>query len=125
MINDINVLIVDDEEDMCWALENILKKEGYNIIWTTSGDDAISLMKKNTFNTAFIDIKLPDMDGIELARCIKKEDNNIRIIMISGYYYEDDRIIQEGLHDGIYLTFIGKPFDINEVRKAAQYTRGK
>ncbi|ODS34304.1 MAG: response regulator receiver protein [Candidatus Scalindua rubra] len=120
MGNDINVLVVDDEEDMCWALENILKTEGYNIVTTTSGNEAIKLIKKKTIDITFVDIKLPDIDGIELARLIKKEDSQIGIIMISGYYYEDDSDIQKGLHDGTYLTFVGKPFDNVEVRKAAQ-----
>lgn len=120
MGNDINVLVVDDEEDMCWALGNILKNEDYNIVTTTSGNEALKIIKKKTFNIAFVDIKLPDMNGIELARLIKKEDSQIGIIMISGYYYEDDSDIQKGLHAGTYLTFVGKPFDNVEIRKAAQ-----
>ena len=121
MVNDINVLVVDDEEEMCWALENVLKKDGYNIVTTTSGIDAIALIKKKLFKIAFVDIKLPDIDGIELAGLIKKEDPRIRTILISGYYYKDDYNIQKGLRDGAYVTFIGKPFDINEVRNAMQY----
>lgn len=121
MAEDINVLVVDDEEDMCWALENILKKEGYNIVSITSGNKALMLIKERTFNIVFVDIKLPDIDGIELAKLIKKEAPLIHIIMVSGYYYEDDKDIQRGLHNGTYSTFIGKPFDIGEIRKAVQY----
>ncbi len=121
MVNDINILIVDDEEDMCWALENILKKENFNIVTTTSGNDAIKLVNENAFNIAFVDIKLPDIDGVELAKRIKIKDNNIRLIMISGYYYGDDKAIQTGLHENVFLSFISKPFDNNEVRKAARY----
>jgi len=120
MGNGINILVIDDEEDMCWALEEILKSEGYNIVTTTSGDEALKIIKKRTFDIAFIDIKLPDMDGIELAKLIKEEVSQIGIIMISGYYYEDDSDIQKGLYDGTYLTFVGKPFENAEIRKAVQ-----
>ena len=120
MGNGINILVIDDEEDMCWALEKILKSEGYNIVTTTSGDEALKIIKEKTFDIAFIDIKLPDMDGIELTNLIKKEDSQIGIIMISGYYYEDDSDIQKGLHTGTYLAFVGKPFDNVEIRKAVQ-----
>ncbi len=118
--NNINVLVVDDEEDMCWALENVLKNKGYSITSTTSGINAITLIKQKTFNIAFVDIKLPDIDGLELAGLIKRENPSINIIIISGYYYEDDGKIQKGLHNGAYVAFIGKPFDINEVRNAIQ-----
>ncbi len=120
MGNDINILVVDDEEDMCWALENILKMEDYNIVTTTSGNEALKKIKEKAFNIAFVDVKLPDFDGMELARLIKKGDSRIGIIMISGYYYEDDSDIQKGLHDGVYLTFVGKPFDNVEIRKIAR-----
>ncbi|MEK6766717.1 MAG: response regulator [Planctomycetota bacterium] len=120
MGNDINILVVDDEEDMCWALENILKMEDYNVVTTTSGNEALKIIKEKAFNIAFVDIKLPDFDGMELARLIKQEDSRISIIMISGYYYKDDSDIQKGLHDGIYLTFVGKPFDNVEIRKVAR-----
>lgn len=117
MGNDINILVVDDEEDMCWALENILKVDGYNVVTTTSGSEAIKKARENTFNIAFVDVKMPDFDGMELARLIKEEDSHIGTIMISGYYYEDDSNIQKGLNEGVYLAFVGKPFDNVEIRK--------
>lgn len=123
-LEDVSVLIVDDEADMCWALTNILKKEGYNITCTTSGNEASRLIKEKRFDIAFVDIKLPDIDGIKLARIIKKDDPQINIIMISGYYYGDDKDIQKGLDNGTYLTFIGKPFDNTEVRKAILVSLG-
>ena len=76
MGNDINILVVDDEEDMCWALENILKMEDYNVVTTTSGNEALKIIKEKAFNIAFVDIKLPDFDGMELARLIKQEDSH-------------------------------------------------
>lgn len=120
----VSILVIDDEEDMCWALTNILKKEGYDITCTTSGNEACRLIKEKRFNIAFVDIKLPDIDGIKLAKIIKKDSPQIYIIMISGYYYADDNDIQKGLYNGTYLTFVGKPFDIIEVRKAVQISLG-
>jgi CheY-like chemotaxis protein len=104
------ILIVDDEPDMCWALEHLLNKRGYVTRTALSGQDALKLTERHRFACAFLDAKLPDMDGLELARCIRLIALDIRIIMVSGYFYRDDVFIQEAIAQGVIVDFISKPF---------------
>ncbi|MDP2046998.1 MAG: response regulator, partial [Deltaproteobacteria bacterium] len=57
------ILIVDDEPDMCWALEHLLHKRGYVTRKALSAQEALKLMEEHRFACAFLDAKLPDMDG--------------------------------------------------------------
>ena len=104
------ILIVDDEPDMCWALEHILNKRGYVTRKALSAQEALKLMEEDRFACAFLDAKLPDMDGLELARCIRLIAPDMRILMVSGYFYRDDVSIQEAIAQGLIIDLISKPF---------------
>ena len=115
-----HILVVDDEPDMCWALENILSREGYQITTVKNAREALELAREKRFEVFFIDAKLPDMDGGQLSDQIRKINSKAAIIMISGYFYQEDKAIEEGLAQGLYVGFISKPFELNEVRSAAR-----
>lgn len=115
-----HILVVDDEPDMCWALENILSREGYQITTAKNAREALELAREKHFEVFFIDAKLPDMDGGQLSDQIRKINSKAAIIMISGYFYQEDKAIEEGLAQGLYVGFISKPFELNEVRSAAR-----
>jgi len=101
-------LIVDDEPDMCWALEHILEKNGLESKKAFTGREALDLMEVNRFRVAF------------LARQIRNRDPAVRIMMISGYFYRDDDAIQKAVTEGLINGFIGKPFDHDEILKAIE-----
>jgi len=111
-------LIVDDEPDMCWALGYMLKRNGFLSKRALSGQEAIRLMESNRFCVAFLDAKLPDIEGLELARRLRDIDRGIHIVMISGYFYRDDDAIQNAMAEGLIKGFIGKPFDHDEILKS-------
>jgi len=113
-------LIVDDEPDMCWALECILEKNGFLTKKALSGTEALSLIESECFRLVFLDAKLPDIDGLELAKQIRKMDANIRIIIVSGYFYRDDVAIRKALEQKLIWGFIGKPFFHEEILKAVK-----
>ncbi|HZK14676.1 MAG TPA: response regulator [Desulfobaccales bacterium] len=104
------ILIVDDEPDMCWALEHLLNKKGYVTRKALSAQEALKLMEEHRFACAFLDAKLPDMDGLELARRIRERAPDMRLLMVSGYFYRDDVSIQEAIAQGVIVDFISKPF---------------
>lgn len=110
-------LIVDDEPDMCWALENILKKKGVCSKKALNGREALELVKQNRFRLAFLDAKLPDMEGLQLAKKILDIDPSVRIVMVSGYFYRDDTDILNAERQGLIDGFIAKPFFHNQVLK--------
>jgi DNA-binding NtrC family response regulator len=116
------VLIVDDEPDICWALEKILRDAGIDSQKALSGKEALTAMKKNIFRLVFLDVKLTDIDGLELAKRIQEIDSSICIVMISGYYYKEDFTVKKALHNGLISGFISKPFrnkDIIQIIKMA------
>ena len=121
----VSILIVDDEPDMGWTLENILKIKGYSTQVVTSGTEAIELLRQRFFKLVFIDARLPDIDGLELSRLIKKKYPEVSLVLISGYFYSDDSVIKEALIEGLYASFIGKPFEMEEVYKAAENALGR
>lgn len=115
-----NILVVDDEPDMCWALENILRPVGYTVTTTTSGTEALQLVAGDSFAAAFVDAKLPDVDGLALAASIRQKSPHTAIVLISGYFYQEDKVISEGLQEDLFLGFVAKPFDLQEVRRMAR-----
>ena len=112
------VLIVDDEPDMGWALEHLLHNQGFVTKKALSAREALELMGRHQFSCAFLDAKLPDMDGLELARRILEIAPGTRIVMVSGYFYRDDVTIQEAISQGLIRGFISKPFLQEEILKA-------
>lgn len=112
------ILIVDDEVDMCWALESILIPKGYKSYSVTSGKEGLELLKQlyPSVRLIFLDVKLPDIDGLKLANVIKQYYPEIKIAIITGYYYRDTLSVQQGLAKGLFDYFIGKPFSISEIR---------
>jgi len=114
--NDI-FLIVDDEPDMCWALENILRKNGFLSKKASNGQEAIDLVKRHRFRLAFLDAKLPDKEGFEVAKEIRELDPSVRIVIVSGYFYRDDVDIKDALAKDLISGFISKPFNNGEILK--------
>jgi DNA-binding NtrC family response regulator len=109
------VLIVDDEPDMCWVLENLLARSDFDFRIAQTGQAALELMESIMFTIALLDVKLTDMDGLDLAKRLKSMNALVRIAMISGYYYKDDVNIRRAMDEGLVSGFIAKPFLNEEV----------
>ncbi|MBI5251802.1 MAG: response regulator [Desulfomonile tiedjei] len=116
-------LIVDDEPDMCWLLEHLLEREAYSVMKASSGREAMKLMESHKFGLAFVDLKLDDMEGLELAHRFKLADPSLRIVMVSGFCYRDDPTVQKALADGLICDFIPKPFLHAEIIKSIESAR--
>jgi len=114
------ILVVDDEPDMCWTLENVLRLAGYAVTTTTTGARALELLAEKPYDVALVDAKLSDLDGLELAALIHQWSPHTVIVLISGYFYQEDRAITEGLQKDLFIGFISKPFDLEEVRLMAR-----
>jgi len=109
------ILVVDDEPEMCWILENIIRKTGFSCRTALNAREAIALTESNKFGMAFLDAKLPDIDGLELARHLRKTNAHLPIVIVSGYFYQDDPTIEGVLKEGLIDAFVGKPFDHDEI----------
>jgi DNA-binding NtrC family response regulator len=104
------ILIVDDEEDLCDMLADFLKDCGYETFMATTGAEAIALVKAARPHLMLLDIRMPEMSGIEILRDVRTIDKEIGAIMITGY--QDVEIAQEALKIGA-SDFVTKPIDLN------------
>lgn len=103
-----NVLIVDDEEDLCWLLTNALQSKGYNVSAANSIIKGIACLKKKVPNLVLLDLKLPDGNGMNMLPEIKAAAPQAVVVIISAYGSEEKREEaknKEGVHG-----FIDKPF---------------
>lgn len=110
-----NILIVDDEPDMCWIISQLVQSQGFNVVTAYTGEDACLKLAKGRFSTVFLDAKLPDMDGFDVAKyasLLKKDKPSV--VLVSGYYYQDDPVIHQAVADGIICYFLAKPFTNKE-----------
>lgn len=119
-IKEAGFLIVDDEPDMCWTLEHILRQQGYGSRTALTGAEALSLLGGQSFRLAFLDAKLPDVEGLELARNIRGFAPQMPIVMVSGYFYKDNAAIEKASKDGQIQDFVGKPFDHEEILRVVK-----
>jgi DNA-binding NtrC family response regulator len=110
-----NVLVVDDEKTVCSSCRKILTREGYNVDVASSGKEALDKVKANGFDVVVTDWKMPEIDGIEVARRIKEEDPNIEVILITGYPSVETSI--EAMRSGV-SDYVPKPFTPQELSDA-------
>lgn len=106
MIN-FNILVVDDEKEICNAIEIYLKREGYNVYKAFDGIEALEVLNNNNIHLILLDVMMPKLDGIKT--CLKiRENQNIPIIILSAKSENVDKII--GLNSGAD-DYITKPFN--------------
>lgn len=112
------ILIVDDDPDMCWAISHIIESQGFNVITAYNGEEACFKLTHGDFSIVFLDAKLPDMDGLEVARRASTLlHEKPRIVLVSGYHYYDDPVVRHAIVEGIICGFLAKPFTNKELLK--------
>ena len=106
------MLIVDDDASIGKTLARILEKQGYLVEVMDKGKQAIEATNKRFFNVAFIDIKLPDMDGTELLERMRETEPKMIKIILTGYPSLKNAIdaVNKGA-DG----YLMKPFDVDKL----------
>lgn len=114
-----SVLVVDDEPDVRWALEMILKRNGFAVATADSGEAALRWLSEYACDLILLDAKLGDIEGVELARRIQSETSSrAPMILVSGYFYKDDSVVQQSLRTGLISDFVTKPFRHDEIMNA-------
>ena len=108
-----SILIVDDDEVMRETLSDVLRKRGYEIFSVGSGNGALSLMKKSIIDLILLDMRLPDIDGLEVLKKIKEFDTEILVIMMTAY--SDVQTAVSSMKSGAY-DYINKPFELDELK---------
>jgi len=102
------ILIVDDEKNYLTILSAVLEEEGFEILTALSGQEAIDIQKTSDVDLILTDMKMPEMDGIELLEHIKAIDPDLPVLMMTAHGTVDKAV--EAMQKGAY-TYILKPFD--------------
>ncbi|MBN1406246.1 MAG: response regulator [Calditrichaceae bacterium] len=116
-----NVLIVDDFEPNLLVLESILEDLPISIIKAVNGEDALRILLNQPIDLILLDIKLPDINGYEVARMIRKhkKSKSMPIIFLSGFVDQEySEFIEEYSNN---IDFFQKPFDSDELRKQVKH----
>jgi DNA-binding response OmpR family regulator len=110
------VLVVDDDPYILMSLEFLMKKNGYDVMVARNGTEALDLVEKQLPNIILLDIMMPDVDGYEICRHIKKTPKlkHTKVVFMSAKTKEAD--IQKGYDLGAAL-YITKPFSTRELTK--------
>ncbi|MDP2831678.1 MAG: response regulator, partial [Candidatus Omnitrophota bacterium] len=107
-----NILIIDDEKDLCQLLGDILSSHNYNVQFAHTKKNALSSLKEQTPDMVFCDLKLPDGDGMKILSKIKKISPGTIVNIITAYGSDETR--DEAKRLGAY-SFIDKPFSEEDI----------
>ena len=106
------ILVVDDRFADREMLQVILEDRGYRVATASSGAEAIEMVKSRHYDIVFLDVRLPDMNGVETFEQVKEIDPQATVIMMTGYTEED--LVKSAVNTGAY-TCLHKPFDMEKV----------
>ncbi len=117
-----NILVVDDDIDVQTFLEHFLRAEGYTVHSAGDGREALCKLKEKVHNMVFLDLKMPNLNGVEVLKYIKEYYPGIVVVVITGEKYcENDKKAREiGVFDIIH-----KPFKLDTVRQVIKDAIGK
>ena len=107
------ILIVDDDADICETMTRTLELQGYQVLAAGSGEEALMIAKERACQIAFIDIKLPLMDGLETYLKLKEINPDILTVMMTGYRDEVKATLERALAASV-ATCLYKPFSPSE-----------
>jgi DNA-binding NtrC family response regulator len=112
MSNKTRILIIDDDENITKVEAEILEDQGYSVDIAGTGTEAIKKTQKNHYDLMLVDIKLPDMEGIEILNKIRDSTPKIRKIMVTGYPTLQNAVAAVNRGADAYIT---KPFDVEKM----------
>lgn len=101
------ILVIDDESIVRMSCSRTLTPEGYLVTLASSGNEGLELLEKEAYSLILLDLKMPDMDGIEVLRAIKEKWPDMKVIMITGYSTVETAV--QALRLGAF-NHIEKPF---------------
>jgi CheY-like chemotaxis protein len=110
------VLIVDDEETLTWSMAKSLSKDKdkYEVMIANNGREALGLLKKGKIDLVISDIRMPDINGLDLLVRIKMEHPQTKVIIMTAYGSSD---VQKEANRRGSLFYIEKPFEISDIRQ--------
>lgn len=112
-----NILIIDDEKIALRNLEHVMKKEGYTVVSTQSGQNALKLLEEQSFDVVLTDLRMEKVDGMQILKRCHELYPDTEVIMITGFATLETAV--ETMKHGAFY-YISKPFKLDEVRKVVK-----
>ncbi len=109
----LKALVVDDEESVCEAVKAILETEGFDVTVTTSSLDAVERVRKDRYDIILSDLKMPELDGLQLYDKVREIENRSIFVVMTAYstLFPAVEAVSKGIYD-----YLQKPFTPDEVR---------
>ena len=118
----INLLLVDDESAFVNIISKRLSKRNISVTSALSGTEAIQVLRKNDFDICVLDLKMEDMNGIEVLKILKKMVPEMPVIMLTGHGSAESA--REGMACGAF-DYLSKPYDLDDlIRKIEEALNG-
>ena len=107
------ILVVDDEEFIRFTLNDYFTSLGYDVVTANDGEDALKKFTPSEFDCVISDLFMPKIDGIELLKRIRLQDDDVLFLMITGFPKIDGAVtaMKEGAYD-----YITKPFQMDDIQ---------
>jgi DNA-binding NtrC family response regulator len=111
-MGEMSVLLVDDEKDFLEVLAKRLRKRKLNLVIANSGEEAIRAIQRTQIDVVVLDMRMPQMDGLQTLREIKRINPLVEVIMLTGHANADTAV--KGMELGAF-DYLMKPVDIDEL----------
>lgn len=107
-VSALQVLVVEDDPDFAEGLAEVLELEGHAVAVSASGEEALEVFSETPCHVVIMDVQLPGMNGVDCARALKAIDDELVVILITGYSAQT--LVEEALRIGVD-GFLQKPLD--------------
>jgi DNA-binding response OmpR family regulator len=112
---DMNVLLVEDEKLLNWSLASSLSKWGFGVQPVFTGNEALAQIEKSGFDVILLDYRLPDLDGLAIARTIRERQPDAVIFLLTAFQL-NELPVDAGLID----SYFNKPLDLQQLHQALE-----
>ncbi len=109
------ILVIDDDETVRQSCERTLSQRGYEVETTASGKDGLEQTRRGYFDCALVDLKMPDLGGMEIIRQTRRDRGNMALVIVTGY--GDMETATEAVRLGV-ADYVRKPFTPDEIAQA-------
>ncbi len=111
------MLVVDDDPGSAGLLHEVFESEGFDVTIAAWGAEAVRLAQERRFDIVLSDVRLPDIDGIEVLRRLKKADPELTVILVTAFGTVETAI--RAMHEGAF-DYVRKPFELEVVRRCVE-----
>jgi PAS domain S-box-containing protein len=118
----LRILLVDDDPGICHSLEEILEADGCSVETACDGAEGLRLIESAEFDLVLSDVVMPNMDGYELFKAVRKRRPDLPVLMMTAFYYDKDHIIKRSRMEGLQGVIFKKPIDPDHLREVIAET---